>query len=180
MSNTINNNIQNTLQNTLQNTQQNQELAKYYQKIRLNNNLVPLFLGKGKQRLIQLCELSDEVNIKFVSLKDKHFSLVIIKSDNESEFNRVLDAINNNIKVSSERLGSISEQKKNNKMLKRKLRENKIKNELKEKIQNELKEKELEKLKLEAKQDNENESSDEEPDEARLATNPFHLLEIYD
>lgn len=130
------------------NTNDNERINyKFYEKLYLNNDIIGLILGKGKHNLNKLKSISNYVIVSFVGLREKEFSLLILKSNNQVEFNNVLKASRQLINESSKKLNSIKEQKKGLMIVKKQQRENKIKKEIAESIQREISIKELENLK---------------------------------
>lgn len=120
---------------------------RFYEKLYLNNDIVGLVLGKEKVNLNTLKSISNNVIVSFVGLREKDFSLIILKSNYQDEFKAVLKATRHTINEANNKLNSIKEQKKGLKIVKQKQRENKIKKEIAERIKKEIATKELESLK---------------------------------
>ena len=154
----------------------NNPTFKYYEKVRIENDIIGLFLGKEKKNLNHLKSISNNVIVSFVSLRDKDFSLVIIKSNIEQQYSYVYRQLKLYINNANQKLLAIKEQKKGIKIIKQKQRENKIKKEIAERIEKEISQKKIELLKQEC---NNNDSvNDEDDTNIYISNNPYFKLDV--
>lgn len=148
----------------------------YYEKIKIDNNITGLFLGKEKKNLNYLRSLSDNVILSFISLRDKNYSLVIIKSNNENEYLNVYKQLKMYINNANKQLLVIKEHKKGIKIVKQTQRENAIKKEMAERIEKEIAQKQINLLKQEC--NNNDNVSDDIYNVTSSSNNPFFGLNV--
>lgn len=155
----------------------------YYEKFYIPNTYVNIFIGKKFKNINNIKSLSPEVNVIFISDREQSKSKIIIKSNNNAEFSRVIKFVKDLMTNSYNIYKDIQKERKEKRKVEHKLREIKIKTEISKRIEDEIKDKEMEKLKLSCintdKYKEENEKYEREKNFSKYKSkNPFYGLDV--
>lgn len=149
----------------------------YYERIYIPHTYVNIFIGKKFKNINNIKSLSPEVNVIFISDRDNLNSKIIIKSNNNNEFNRVIKFVKNLITNSYNIYKDIQKERKEKRKVEHKLREIKIKSEISKRIENEIRAKEIEDIKSSCTNDKP-QTNDIDYFEKSKSKNPFYGLDI--
>jgi hypothetical protein len=155
-----------------------------YNKINIPNEYINIVIGKKFRNINNIKSLSPEVRVSFISDRDNGNNYFIIKSNNTSEFNRVLRNIDNLINQSYNIYKEIKNQEKEKRKIQKKFKEIKIRKEISEKIEKEMLEKEMNEIKLACASNLTNNVKNNLADNLNInnrtlkSNNPFYGLEI--
>jgi hypothetical protein len=158
------------------NKSKDKKIYKFNETINVPSEFVNIVIGKQFKNINNIRCLSPEVTVFFSSNKKINKSLFIIKSNNKLEFDRIKNEIYNLINNSYNIYMNIKKKEKENKYIKKKLREIRIKTEISKKIETEMEKKKIEKIKssyIENNSDNNDELYNK-----NKSKNPFSSLDI--
>lgn len=156
---------------------------KYYQRIFVPSEYTNIVIGKKFKNINNIKSLSPSVNVTFITNKEQESNTFIIKSNDKIEYDRVIKNVNMLISNSYNIYKDIKKQEKENRKVKTKLREIKIRKELSKKIEKEMQDKEMEQIKSSYINNDEKHVSNKDNNSKSLydkykSKNPFFALEI--
>ena len=158
---------------------------QHYQRINVPPEYTNIVIGKKFKNINNIKSLSPVVNVAFISDREHGTSRFIVKSNDKSEFERVMKNIKTLMNSSYTIYQDIKKQEKENRKVQAKLREIQVRKELSKKIEKEMQEREMEQIKLSCVNELEHKKEkerlvDERNYEKFKSNNPFYGLEIED
>jgi hypothetical protein len=158
---------------------------QHYQRINVPTEYTNIVIGKKFKNINNIKSLSPVVNVAFISDREQGNNRFIVKSNDKTEFDRVMKNIKTLMNSSYTIYQDIKKQEKENRKVQAKLREIQVRKELSKKIEKEMQEREMEQIKLECigvsnhKAEKEHNATKKAYERSK-GNNPFYGLEIED